>query len=339
MEKILVTGSAGFIGFHISRKLIQLGYDVIGIDNLNNYYDINLKKSRLAELKNSNNFQFYQLDIVQRQEMADFFNKNRPEKVVHLAAQAGVRYSLDNPYAYVDSNIIGFMNILEGCRYCKVKHLIYASSSSVYGANDKKPFGVDDRVDQPTNLYAATKKSNELMAYSYSYLYNLPVTGLRLFTVYGPWGRPDMVLFLFTKSILEGQPINVFNYGRMRRDFTYIDDVVLAILKIMNNITEKPNNNSHSDIFVSNRYVPYKIYNIGSGHPIELMYFIEVIENCLNKKALKNMLPFQKGDIYETFADIEDFKKDFCFQPMTSIETGVSNFIGWYCDYYNIKNL
>ncbi len=335
MRKILVTGAAGFIGFHLSKRLIALGEDVIGLDNLNDYYDVNLKYARLKQLEGHANFTFIKGDIAEREAITSLFSNQKFDIVVNLAAQAGVRYSLTNPYAYIDSNIVGFINILEGCRHNKVKHLVYASSSSVYGANTKMPFSVHHNVDHPVSLYAATKKANELMAHTYSSLYKLPCTGLRFFTVYGPWGRPDMALFLFTKAILEGNPIDVFNYGKMQRDFTYIDDIIEGVVRVMDKIPE-PNpqwNGDKPDVATS--YAPYKLYNIGNNNPVELMYFIEVLESCLGKKAKKNLLPIQQGDVPATYADIDDLVRDVDFKPSTPIETGIKHFVEWYKVYFS----
>lgn len=336
MGKILVTGAAGFIGFHLTRKLLARGEEVIGIDNLNHYYDVTLKKARLAQLDGQNNFRFHKMDLADRQGMAALFTDIQPEKVAHLAAQAGVRYSLKNPHAYVDSNLVGTMNVLEGCRHSAVKHLVFASSSSVYGENRKKPFSVHDNVDHPVSLYAATKKSNELMAHCYSHLYRIPTTGLRFFTVYGPWGRPDMALFIFTKAILEGRTIDVFNYGKMRRDFTYIDDIIEGVIRVLNNTPEPNPNYSEFDSDPGTSSAPYKIYNIGNNKPVELMHFIEALEAAIGKKASKNMLPMQPGDVPETYADIDDLEKDTGFKPNTPIEVGISRFIEWYRSYYKI---
>ena len=336
MKKILVTGSAGFIGFHVSKRLLMDGYPVIGIDNLNDYYDINLKKARLAHLAKNPHFQFIKMDIVERQQMSSLFEKEKPDIVVHLAAQAGVRYSLINPYAYLESNLAGFLNILEGCRHIKSKHLVFASSSSVYGANTQMPFSIHHNVDHPVSLYAATKKANELMAHTYASLYNLPCTGLRFFTVYGPWGRPDMALFLFTKAILEDMPIDVYNDGKMQRDFTYIDDIVEGIFRVIHKIPEPdPNwNGNHPDPAMS--FAPYKIYNIGNNKPVELLEFIMILEKQLGKKAKMNLLPIQPGDVPKTYADIDDLMKDVGFKPATSIEVGISHFVTWYREYYKI---
>jgi UDP-glucuronate 4-epimerase len=335
-KKILVTGAAGFIGFHLSRKLCENDWNVVGLDNLNDYYDINLKKDRLNILKQNENFKLYQVDLVERESVKKIFNSEKFDCVVNLAAQAGVRYSLKNPYSYVDSNLSGFLNILEGCRHNPVEHLIYASSSSVYGANTKMPFSVHDNVDHPVSLYAATKKANELMAHTYSNLYKIHTTGLRFFTVYGPWGRPDMALFIFTKKIIEDKPIDVYNNGKMRRDFTYIDDIVDGIIKLIPRIPE-PNpkwNGDNPDVATS--FVPYKLYNIGNNKPVELLKFIEVIENNLGKKAVKNFMPIQPGDVPATYADIDDLINAVGFKPSTTIEEGISKFISWYKDYYKI---
>ena len=302
----LVTGAAGFIGFHLSKRLLEQGKNVVGLDNLNDYYDVNLKKSRLRELEGNPGFTFYKLDLIDREGIEKLFSKNKFDYVVNLAAQAGVRYSLENPHAYIDCNIVGFLNILEGCRHNSIKHLVFASSSSVYGANTKMPFSVHHNVDHPVSLYAATKKSNELMAHTYSSLYKLPCTGLRFFTVYGPLGRPDMALFLFTKAILENKPIDVFNHGKMKRDFTYIDDIVEGIVRLIDNVPE-PNpswNGDEPDSATS--YAPYKLYNIGNNNPVELMTFIEVLEECLGMKAVKNLMPIQPGDVPATYADIDE---------------------------------
>jgi UDP-glucuronate 4-epimerase len=332
--KYLVTGAAGFIGFHLSKRLLEQGKNVVGLDNLNDYYDVNLKKSRLRELEGNPRFTFYKLDLIDREGIEKLFLENKFDYVVNLAAQAGVRYSLENPHAYIDCNIVGFLNILEGCRHNNIKHLVFASSSSVYGANTKMPFSVHHNVDHPVSLYAATKKSNELMAHTYSSLYNLPCTGLRFFTVYGPLGRPDMALFLFTKAILENKPIDVFNHGKMKRDFTYIDDIVECIVRLIDNVS-KPNpswNGDEPDSATS--YAPYKLYNIGNNNPVELMTFIEVLEECLGVKAVKNLMPMQPGDVPATYADIDDLSKDVGFKPSTPIEDGIKKFVKWYREYY-----
>jgi UDP-glucuronate 4-epimerase len=336
MRKILVTGAAGFIGFHLSQRLLDAGDTVVGIDNLNDYYDVNLKKSRLARLENHRRFRFTRMDIADREGIAALFKKETFALVVHLAAQAGVRYSIINPYAYIDSNLMGFINILEGCRQQKVQHLVFASSSSVYGANTLMPFSVHHNVDHPLSLYAATKKANELMAHTYASLYNLPCTGLRFFTVYGPWGRPDMALFLFTKAILEDQPIDVYNQGNMKRDFTYIDDIIEGVYRVAAKIPA-PNpkwQGDHPDPATS--FAPYKIYNIGNNHPVELIYFIETLEKNLHKKAKKIFLPMQPGDVPATCADVDDLMADVGFKPATSIEEGIKKFLSWYKDYYKL---
>lgn len=332
--KALVTGAAGFIGFHLSRRLLQKGYDVVGIDNLNNYYDVQLKKDRLEQLKPFKNFIFIRLEIADRKGMEKLFTEHRFDIVVNLAAQAGVRYSLENPYAYVDSNVSGFVNILEGCRHSKVSHLVYASSSSVYGLNTRMPFSVHDNVDHPVSLYAATKKSNELMAHTYSYLYGLPTTGLRFFTVYGPWGRPDMALFLFTKAIIEGKPIKVFNNGLMKRDFTYIDDIVEGVVRVMELMPEPDSSWDGSDPDPGTSLVPYRLYNIGNNNCVQLMDFIKAIETALGRNAIKEFMPLQPGDVPETYADVEDLSRAVGFRPDTDITDGINNFISWYREYY-----
>jgi UDP-glucuronate 4-epimerase len=335
--RILVTGSAGFIGFHLTRRLLDRGDEVIGVDNLNDYYDPALKQARLDQLLKRPRFSFSKLDLADRRRTADLFRDIRPQHVIHLAAQAGVRHSLTNPHAYVDSNLVAFTNILEGCRRCAVAHLTYASSSSVYGANTHLPFSVHDNVDHPISLYAATKKANELMAHCYSHLYGLPTTGLRFFTVYGPWGRPDMALFLFTRAILAGEPIQVFNKGRMKRDFTYIDDIVEGVVRVADRVAW-PNpawNGNEPDPGTSK--APYRLYNIGNHNPVDLLYLIEVIEDCLGKKAEKQFLPMQPGDVPATFADVDDLVRDAGFKPATSIEEGVTRFVDWYLDYYAVK--
>lgn len=333
-HSILVTGAAGFIGFHLSRKLCSLGYAVTGIDNLNDYYEVSLKEARLGILKNTEGFSFHKLDITDKKGIDSLFEKSKFKFVVNLAAQAGVRYSLTNPYAYLESNLHGFLNILEACRHNKVEHLVYASSSSVYGANKTMPFSVHHNVDHPISLYAATKKSNELMAHTYSALFNLPTTGLRFFTVYGPYGRPDMALFIFTKAILEGKPIDVYNHGKMKRDFTYVDDIVEGIVRLIPTVPkgEKSWNGATPD--AASSFAPYRLYNIGNNSPVELMHFIEVIEDKLGKKAVKNLLPIQEGDVPETYADVEALTEAVGFKPSTSIETGIGNFISWYKEYY-----
>ncbi|MCW9057779.1 MAG: NAD-dependent epimerase [Gammaproteobacteria bacterium] len=334
--KILITGAAGFIGSNLSLRLLARGDEVIGIDNLNDYYDVNLKKARLARTVDHPNFTDVRIDLEDRAGIADVFATHKPDRVVNLAAQAGVRYSLENPLAYVDTNLVGFMNILEGCRHNGVEHLVYASSSSVYGSNTTMPFSVHDNVDHPVSIYAATKKANELMAHTYSHLYRLPTTGLRFFTVYGPWGRPDMALFLFTRKILAGEPIDVFNYGNHRRDFTYIDDIVEGVIRVLDRIPQ-PNpewSGDHPDSATSNS--PYALYNIGNQQPVELKRYIEVLEECLGKKAIQNLLPLQPGDVPDTYANVEDLVRDTGYRPDTSVEQGIANFVAWYRDFYKV---
>jgi UDP-glucuronate 4-epimerase len=332
--KILVTGAAGFIGFYLSRRLLNEGHEVCGIDNLNDYYDVNLKKARLSIIEKDNNFKFVIGDLADREQIKTLFETNQFDYVVNLAAQAGVRYSIENPASYVDSNLVGFGNILEGCRHSGVKHFVYASSSSVYGLNTNMPFSVRHNVDHPISLYAASKKANELMAHTYSYLYNLPTTGLRFFTVYGPWGRPDMAYYLFTKAILNNEPIKVFNNGEMQRDFTYIDDIIEGVIRVISNIPKADPDWSSIKPNPSTSCVPYKLYNIGNNQPVSLMSFIEAIENAIGKKAVKQYLPMQPGDVQATYADIDDLIKDTGFKPSTSIEEGINNFIRWYNEYY-----
>ena len=333
---ILVTGCAGFIGFHVAQRLLERGESVLGLDNLNPYYDVRLKEARLEQLQRSKQFQFERLDLADRSAMASLFERYPIRRVVHLAAQAGVRYSLTNPHAYVESNLTGFTNILEGCRHIKVEHLVYASSSSVYGGNTHMPFSVHDNVDHPVSLYAATKKANELMAHCYAHLYRIPSTGLRFFTVYGPWGRPDMALFLFTKAILEGKPIEVFNFGKMQRDFTYIDDIAEGVIRVLDKpaVLDSTWNSDQPD--PSRSSSPYRIYNIGNHQPVELLHLIQVLEECLGKKAEKIMLPIQPGDVPATYADIEDLTHDFGFKPATPIGIGVSRFVQWYRTFYSV---
>lgn len=333
---ILVTGAAGFIGSHLSKRLLNEGYEVIGIDNINDYYDQKLKWDRLEWIKHPK-FKFEKVSLEDRERINDIFIEYKPAIVVNLAAQAGVRYSLVNPYAYIDSNIVGFINILEACRHHNVEHLIYASSSSVYGANTKMPFSVHDNVDHPISLYAATKKANELMAHTYSHLYGLPTTGLRFFTVYGPWGRPDMALFLFTKAILNGEPIKVFNNGNMMRDFTYIDDIVESIYRLIQKKPEPNPNWDGKNPDPGTSYAPYRVYNIGNSNPVNLMDFITAIEEKLGIEAKKEFLPLQAGDVPATYADVEDLYNEINFRPQTSIKEGVSKFIDWYLDYYGVK--
>ncbi len=334
--KVLVTGTAGFIGSTLALRLLERGDEVIGVDNVNDYYDVSLKEARLARVKQHAKFTEERISLEDRPAMEAAFAKHRPQRVVNLAAQAGVRYSLTNPHAYVEANLVGFMNILEGCRHNGVEHLVYASSSSVYGANTKMPFSVHDNVDHPVSLYAASKKANELMAHTYSHLYRLPTTGLRFFTVYGPWGRPDMALFIFTRKILAGEPIDVFNHGKHRRDFTYIDDIVEGVIRVLDNVAA-PNPDWSSDMPDSaSSLAPYKLYNIGNNQPVELMRFIEVLEDCLGKKAIKNYLPLQAGDVPATYADVAALTADVGFKPDMPIEEGISRFVKWYKDYYRI---
>jgi UDP-glucuronate 4-epimerase len=337
VKKILITGAAGFIGSSLGKRLLDRGDNVTGIDNINDYYDVNLKLARLKQLQEREEFRFVKRDLQDRSGMERLFAEGGFDAVVNLAAQAGVRYSLKNPYSYIDSNIVGFLNVLEGCRHNNVGHLVFASSSSVYGANTKMPFSVHDNVDHPVSLYAATKKANELMSHTYASLYKIPCTGLRFFTVYGPWGRPDMALFLFTKAILENRPIDVFNYGKMRRDFTYIDDIVEGVIRVVDRIPQPDPlwHGDNPDSAVS--YAPYRLYNIGNHNPVELMKFIEVLESCLGKKAEKNLMPIQAGDVPATYADVDDLIRDVGFKPATPIEVGIARFVEWYKDYYGIK--
>ncbi len=334
--KVLVTGAAGFIGSALSLRLLDRGDEVVGIDNLNDYYDIELKKSRLARTQDHPGYSDIRIDLEDREGIAALFSEHKPDSVVNLAAQAGVRYSIENPLAYVDTNLLGFANILEGCRHNQVGHLVYASSSSVYGSNTNMPFSVHDNVDHPVSLYAASKKANELMAHTYSHLYRIPTTGLRFFTVYGPWGRPDMALFKFTHNILAGKPIDVFNHGNHRRDFTYIDDIVEGVIRVLDRIPG-PNPEWSGDVPDSaTSTAPYQLYNIGNNDPVELMRYIEVLEECLGKKAEKNMLPLQPGDVPATYADVSDLVRDVNYKPDMSIEQGIANFVDWYRGYYNI---
>jgi UDP-glucuronate 4-epimerase len=336
MTKILVTGAAGFIGFHLSRRLLARGDSVVGLDNLNDYYDVHLKEDRLSQLTQEPRFSFHRLDLADGPAVAGLFDSERFDAVVNLAAQAGVRYSLSNPGAYVNSNLVGYTNVLEGCRHAGVKHLVYASSSSVYGANTRMPFSVHDNVDHPLSLYAATKKSNELMAHTYSHLFGIPTTGLRFFTVYGPWGRPDMAMFLFTRAILAGHPIDVFNHGRMRRDFTYIDDIVEGVVRVTDRPAQPRLDWTGDAPDPGTSKAPYRLYNIGNSRPVELLYVIETLEQCLGKKAVKNMLPMQPGDVAETFADVDDLVRDVGFKPSTPIEEGIRRFIEWYRWYHRL---
>lgn len=328
-----ITGVAGFIGFHLAKRLLDEDCFVIGLDNLNDYYDVNLKKDRLNIIKQYNKFKFFYADLQDKQALETIFKENKIDIVVNLAAQAGVRYSLTNPEAYIHSNIVGFLNILEMCRHNKIEHLVYASSSSVYGMNVRMPFSVHDNVDHPVSLYAATKKSNELMAHTYSHLYNLPTTGLRFFTVYGPWGRPDMALFLFTDAIVNDKPIKVFNYGKMKRDFTYIDDIIEGVVRVLNNPPHPNPNWDKEKADPGTSSAPYKVYNIGNNKPVELMEFIETLEKKLGKKAKKEFLPLQDGDVPETYADIDDLVRDFGFKPNTTIDQGIEKFVEWYREY------
>ncbi|WNO09567.1 NAD-dependent epimerase [Teredinibacter sp. KSP-S5-2] len=333
--KFLVTGAAGFIGYHLSKQLLERGDSVVGIDNLNDYYDPQLKLDRLKQLETQSEFEFHKIDIADRADMEQLFEAHQFDRVVHLAAQAGVRYSLENPHAYINSNIVGFLNILEGCRHHKIKHLSYASSSSVYGANTKQPFSEKDNVDHPVSLYAASKKSNELMAHTYSHLYGLPTTGLRFFTVYGPWGRPDMALFKFTKGILNGTPIDVYNNGDMYRDFTYIDDIVEGVIRVTDQIPEGNAEWSGENPDPSSSKAPYKVFNIGNNAPVKLMEFVEAIENAIGKPAIKNMMPIQPGDVPSTYADASALQQTTNFKPNTPINEGVKQFVDWYKLYFS----
>jgi len=333
----LVTGAAGFIGFHLSKRLLEEGCQVIGVDNLNDYYDVNLKRSRLEIINKFDKFRFYKVDIQDKEAVNQIFNENIIDIVVNLAAQAGVRYSIINPDIYIQSNIVGFFNILEACRNSNIEHLVYASSSSVYGANKKMPFSTSDNVDHPISLYAATKKSNELMAHTYSYLYGIPTTGLRFFTVYGPWGRPDMALFLFTKAILNDEPIKIFNFGRMERDFTYIDDIIEGVVRVIANPPKSNGNIDSIDHDPNTSCAPYKIYNIGNNNPVQLIKFIGTLEKYLGKEAKKEFLPLQSGDIPKTYADVDDLTRDLGFKPNTTIDVGIRKFIDWYKQYYKIN--
>ena len=334
--KVLITGTAGFIGSTLALRLLDRGDEIIGVDNLNDYYDVQLKKDRLTRLLKYNNFTDVRLNIEDATAMQQVFRDHKPQRVVNLAAQAGVRYSLENPQAYVDANITGFLNVLEGCRHHDVEHLVYASSSSVYGANTAMPFSVHNNVDHPVSLYAASKKANELMAHTYSHLFKIPTAGLRFFTVYGPWGRPDMALFLFTRKILAGEPIDVFNYGNHRRDFTYIDDIVEGVIRTLDKVAE-PNplwSSDQPDPATAN--APYRLYNIGSNRPVELLRYIEILEQCLGKKAEKNLLPLQPGDVPDTYANVDALITDVGYKPETPIEVGVERFVKWYKDYYKV---
>jgi UDP-glucuronate 4-epimerase len=335
-QTIMITGAAGFIGYYLSKRLLEDGRNVIGIDNFNDYYDPGLKKARLAQLTGYDHFTCIEGDIATRPFMASLFKEHRFDAVVNMAAQAGVRYSLENPQSYVDTNLVGFGNILEGCRHTSVKHLVYASSSSVYGANTKVPFSVHHNVDHPVSLYAASKKANELMAHSYSHLYGLPCTGLRFFTVYGPWGRPDMAYFLFTKAILAGDPIKVFNHGKMQRDFTFIDDIVEGVVRIIDLVPEPDPRWNGENPDPATSYCPYRVYNIGNNNREDLLHFIEVLEECLGRKAKKKFLPMQAGDVPTTYANVDDLQRDIGFKPSTPIEKGLRQFVDWYRSYYNV---
>jgi len=336
MKEILVTGTAGFIGFHLCKKLLKRGDTVIGIDNLNDYYDVNLKKARLAQLDGEKNFTFTKMPLEDNKGILSLFESGKFDYVVNLAAQAGVRYSMVNPYSYINSNICGFMNILEGCRHHGVKHLVFASSSSVYGLNTRTPFSVHHNVDHPASLYGATKKANELMAHAYSHLFKIPVTGLRFFTVYGPWGRPDMALFLFTKAILEGKAIDIFNHGKMQRDFTYIDDITEGIVRILDRVPSPNPDWDANQPDPGTSSAPYKLYNIGNNNPVQLLRFIEILEETLGEKARKNLLPMQPGDLPETYANVDNLTEEIGLKPGTSIEEGIKNFVEWYKLYYKV---
>ncbi len=334
--KILVTGTAGFIGANLAGQLLDRGDEVIGIDNINDYYDPSLKLARLDMLTSREGFIEKRISIEDKEEMDKVFNEHKPDRVVNLAAQAGVRYSLENPYAYIDSNVYGFMNILENCRHHEIEHLVYASSSSVYGAHTKMPFSVHDHVDHPVSLYAATKKSNELMAHTYSHLFSIPTTALRFFTVYGPWGRPDMAMITFTRKIIAGEPIDVFNHGNHKRDFTYIDDIVEGVIRALDNIAA-PNAQWDADTPDSaTSAAPYRVYNIGNSEPVNLMRYIEVLEDCLGIKAERNLLPLQPGDVPDTYADVTELVNDVGYKPSTSVEDGIAKFVAWYRDYYKV---
>jgi len=335
--KVLVTGVAGFIGMHVAQRLLARGDEVVGIDNLNDYYDVGLKEDRLKQLAPLNGFRFVRLDMADRTAMESLFATEKFQRAVNLAAQPGVRYSLENPHAYVNSNIVGFLNVLEGCRHHHVEHLVYASSSSVYGANTHMPFSVHDNVDHPVSLYAATKKSNELMAHTYSHLYGMPTTGLRFFTVYGPWGRPDMSPSLFTSAILEDRPIDVFNQGKMQRDFTYIDDIVEGVVRVLDKVATPSPSFDRDAPDAASSYAPFRVYNIGNHEPVELMTFIETIENAAGRKAVKNMLPMQAGDVVATYADIEELRQAVGFAPHTPLKEGVAKFVAWFREYYGAR--
>jgi len=335
--KILVTGAAGFIGSATAQRLLERGYEVVGLDNLNDYYDVTLKEARLKRLTGQANFRFVKLDLADAAGVAALFAREKFPRVVHLAAQAGVRYSLENPHAYITSNVTGTLNILEGCRHTGVEHLVYASTSSVYGANTNMPFSVHQGVDHPLSLYASSKRANELMAHNYSALFKLPTTGLRFFTVYGPWGRPDMALFLFTRNILEGKPIDVFNNGHHQRDFTYVDDIAEGVVRASERIAQPDPNWDSKVPDPASSFAPFRLYNIGNNRPVQLLRYIEVIEEALGKKAIKNFLPLQPGDVPETFADIDDLVRDVGYRPATPVEVGVRRFVDWFCEYYGYK--
>ncbi len=335
-KRILVTGAAGFIGSHTSHRLLDRGDTVVGIDNLNDYYAVSLKEDRLARLTSRERFSFIKMDVADREGMRELFAREKFDAVIHLAAQAGVRYSLTNPHAYIDSNVTGFVNILEGCRHSQVPHLVYASSSSVYGANTLQPFSEHHNVDHPISLYAATKKANELMAHSYAHLYGMAVTGLRFFTVYGPWGRPDMALFLFTRGILEGKPIDVYNNGNMIRDFTYVDDIVTGVVGVMDNPPAANPQWNGQDPDPASSYVKYRVFNIGNSNPVKLMEFIDAIEAATGKKAIKNLMPMQAGDVPSTHADVSELEQAIGFKPDMSVRQGIKNFVDWYRDYYRV---
>ena len=332
--RVLVTGAAGFIGYHVAERLLARGDEVIGLDNLNAYYDPALKQARLARLRPHARFSFEKLDLADRTAMEALFARSKIQRVVHLAAQAGVRYSIENPHAYVESNITGTLHVLEGCRYHGIEHLVFASTSSVYGANTKMPFSVHQNVDHPLSFYAATKKANELMAHTYASLYGLPATGLRFFTVYGPWGRPDMALFLFARNILAGKPIDVFNYGKHRRDFTYVDDIANGVVAALDHVATANADWNGDAPDPATSQAPYRLYNIGNNRPVELMHYIEVLESCLGRKAAKNLLPLQIGDVPDTWADAEDLVRDVGYRPVTPVEEGVKRFVAWYLEYY-----
>lgn len=332
--KVLVTGAAGFIGFHLAQRLIERGDEVVGLDNLNDYYDVNLKKARLKILRELKGFSFHELDLANRAGIEELFRAEKFDRVAHLAAQAGVRYSIQNPHVYIDSNLTGFLHILEGCRHHKIQHLVYASTSSVYGANTVMPFSVHQVVDHPLSLYAATKRANELMAHTYAHLYRLPVTGLRFFTVYGPWGRPDMALFLFTKAILQGKPIDIFNNGKMKRDFTFVDDIVEGVMRTLDRTATVDPSWDSADPDSASSSAPYRLYNIGNSQPVELLDFVAAIEEALGMQAIKNLMPMQAGDVPATYADVADLERDVGFKPATGIKEGVKKFVDWYRIYY-----